>query len=152
MISRSLSEIAGGIITYFKDDVNLFDVALTIIALIRNAGVHAAKLKNDCSKMLRTGVLNKRYLEIFGLIDMSELLMLLDKGSQPFLNAACKFRLGLRQLSESIDKENRPVSKNRREEFTKKEIAVDALMELMNLPTCSQYVITVSFRFRYIPI
>jgi hypothetical protein len=45
--------------------------------------MQASKLKNDCARMLRAGHLNKHYLEIYGLIDMPELLNLLKNG-KPF--------------------------------------------------------------------
>lgn len=80
LITRYFSEIASEIITHFESRDDLVDTALSIVLLIRNAGMQASKLKNDCSRMLRAGHLNKRYLEIYGLIDMTELLDLLKKG------------------------------------------------------------------------
>jgi hypothetical protein len=43
--------------------------------------------------MLRSGNLNARYLEIFGLIDMDELLKILQEGRQK-LNYFYLFRVG----------------------------------------------------------
>jgi hypothetical protein len=80
VIARYFSEITYEIITHFESNDALIDTALSIILLIRNAGMQASKLKNDCARMLRAGHLNKRYLEIYGLVDMPELLDLLKKG------------------------------------------------------------------------
>ncbi|KAI6190283.1 hypothetical protein M3Y97_00100700 [Aphelenchoides bicaudatus] len=79
-ITRYFSEIVTEIISNFETKTDLVDTALSIILLIRNAGMQASKLKNDCVRMLRAGQLNKRYLEIYGLVDMSELMEFLKKG------------------------------------------------------------------------
>ncbi|KAI6184594.1 hypothetical protein M3Y97_00613100 [Aphelenchoides bicaudatus] len=80
--------------------------------------------------MLRVGRLNKRYLEIYGLIDMSELMELLKKG--------------LHQLeNELFATENTPVRKEPKQSNKSKlsDIAVEALLTLLNLPSCTQYIV-----------
>jgi hypothetical protein len=81
VVARFFSEIANEIITYFESNGELLDTALSIIALVRNAGIHSSKIKKTCTLMLRSGRCNARYLEIFGLIAMDELLQLLQNGS-----------------------------------------------------------------------
>jgi hypothetical protein len=80
LIARYFSEIACEIVETFETNEQLIDTALSIISLIRNAGTQASRLKNSCARQLRAGILNKRYLEIYGLIDMPELLDFLKKG------------------------------------------------------------------------
>jgi hypothetical protein len=80
IVSRHLSEIAHELITHFELRDELIDSALSIISLVRNAGTCSAKIKKTCSAMLCSGHLNIRYLEIFGLIDMEDLLRILGNG------------------------------------------------------------------------
>lgn len=80
IVSRHLSEIAHELISHFESQDELIDSALSIISLVRNAGTCTAKIKKTCSEMLCSGHLNVRYLEIFGLIDMEELLKILGNG------------------------------------------------------------------------
>jgi hypothetical protein len=81
VVARYFSEIVCEIIENFESKEKLVDTALSIILLIRNAGMQASKLKNTCARQLRAGILNKRYLEIYGLIDMPDLLDFLKKGN-----------------------------------------------------------------------
>jgi hypothetical protein len=93
VVARRFSEIAHNLMANFESRTELLDSALSIIALVRNAGVHSTKIKKTCSMMLRSGNLNARYLEIFGLIDMDELLKILQEGRQK-LNYFYLFRVG----------------------------------------------------------
>lgn len=79
-VTRYFVEIANVVITQFESNDDLLDTALSIIALVRNAGIHSSNIKHNCTRMLRSGQLNARYLEIFGLIAMDELLKLLKTG------------------------------------------------------------------------
>lgn len=93
-IARSFSEIANEILANFSTRDDLLDTALTIITLVRKVSVHTVKIKTLCSKMLQIGDVNKRYLEIFGLIDMEDLLKLLQNGKIKIVLKHQSFRFG----------------------------------------------------------
>lgn len=80
VICRSFTEITNVIISHFESQKELVDTAFSIVSMVRNAGVHASKIKNDCARMLRMGQLNTHYLRIYALIDMEELFKLLMTG------------------------------------------------------------------------
>lgn len=147
-VARYFSEIASEIILHFENKPELLDTALSIISLIRNAGMQASKLKNDCARMLRVGYLNKRYLEIYGLVDMGELLELIKKGKLVTLGTLISCLLGFHQLENSLFAvENTPAPRRKgqqSDELKTKTVMVEALMTLLNLPTCSQYIVEVT--------
>lgn len=81
LIARTFSELANDIITHLPENEKLQDTALSIIALVRQAGIHSGQIKNQCLRLLRSGVVNARYLEIVGLLDMEDLLRFLLSGN-----------------------------------------------------------------------
>ena len=140
--ARYFMEIASLIITNFETDTELLDTALSIIPLLGKAGVHLSGIKKKCTRLLRSGKVDSRYLEIFGLIDMEELLKLLQAGN-PFIDL---FNLhafiGLNQLNTSLPN-NKATRKRKHNEFEDEKMVIDASMELLNLPSCNQFVVEV---------
>jgi hypothetical protein len=81
LVRFHFNELVQAIFDNFEDThPNLVDTALQIMAVIKSAGTHSARIKNIASRMFRSGNLNSRYLEVFGMIDMEALLKLLKDG------------------------------------------------------------------------
>lgn len=152
VICRSFTEITNVIIGHFESQEELVDTALSIVSMVRNAGVHASKIKHDCARMLRMGRLNTHYLGIYALIDMEELLKLLMTGRLLGLLSDSKrlvYRaLGLRQLENMVSDDASQALFNKKKlhanEFEKEGIVIEALMTLLNSPIHNQCIVEVS--------
>jgi len=131
LLCRLFSEIACDIITNFEEQhLGLVDSAFFILSLVQKAGVHAANIKNIAIKMLRSGQLNPRYLEVFALTDMNELLGIFNQGLAQF-----------EKLTFEAEKNPRKRRLTKTTDFAKPEVVIRAIMDLFSSPICMQYIV-----------